>query len=144
LRRKVLQDFANTFCQQFLDLGSGHDVATFVRLGSGSYSMNLLTGECMQDGTLIPNLKVCQEYRRWLAEQLVQHRIPPGLRSAALTVDVLVRRASVRESYGHHFGSADLEFQCRAELETDERVYRGEQSGSRSWGYTPDQDGAAT
>ena len=31
MRRKFLQDFANTLCRQFLDLGRGHEVATYVR-----------------------------------------------------------------------------------------------------------------
>ena len=46
MRRKVIQDFANVFCQRFIDLPSGHDLATFAYLGSGSASLNILSGEC--------------------------------------------------------------------------------------------------
>jgi hypothetical protein len=106
LRRKILQDFANTFCQQFLDLGSGHDVATLVRLGSGSYSLDLLSGACTRDGTPIPELKVCREYRGWLQEQMMKHRVPAGVVQASFVVDVTVRRSAVKESFGHHSGSA--------------------------------------
>ena len=137
MRRKVLQDFANTFCQQFLDLGSGHDVATFVERGSGLYSMNLLTGTCSYNGAPIPELKACAEYRSWLADQLAKRSVPDGLLNAELAVRLAVRKAEVTESYGHLFGSADLEFHCRAELAIDEKTYLGEMSGSRVWGYTP-------
>ena len=138
MRRKVFQDFANVFCQEFIDLGSGHDVATFVARGTGTYAMNLLTGECMHDGASIPELKACREYRDWLAEQMTKRGVPPGLLSAVLAVRVVVRNGVVRESYGKRFGSADFEFDCRAELKTDEKVYVGQQAGTRSWGYTPD------
>jgi hypothetical protein len=137
LRRKVLQDFANTLCQQFLDLGSGHDVGTFVRRGSGLYSMNLLNGECSRDGAAIPELKVCREYRLWLAEQMSKHSVPPGLLRAELVVRVVVRQSSLRDA---RLGSADLEFHCKAELVTDEKVYAGEASGPHPWGYFLDAD----
>jgi hypothetical protein len=136
LRRKVLRDFANTLCQQFLDLGSGHDVATYVRRGSGVYALNILTGECFHDGAPLQELKVCREYRGWLAEQMTKHNVPPGLLRAEFTVHVVVRAASIREST--RLGAADLEFRCRAELATDETVYASEMSGPRSWGYLPD------
>jgi hypothetical protein len=140
VRRKVLQDFANTLCQQFLDLGSGHDVKTFVSSGSGLYSMNILSGECSHDGAPIPELKACREYRSWLGEQMTKRNVPPGLLRAELAVRVTVRKASIRESAGTRFGSADLEFHCRAELATDEKVYIGEISGPHAWGYMPDLD----
>jgi hypothetical protein len=137
LRRKVLQDFANVFCQQFLELGSGHDVATFVRLGSGTYALNILTGACARDGAPIPELKVCREYRLWLIEQLAKRHVPPGLLHAVLTVEVTVVNSTVKNSYGHLFGSADFTFRCRSELRTDEKVYVGELSGTRAWGFDP-------
>jgi hypothetical protein len=137
VRRKVLQDFANTVCQQFLDLGSAGDVGTFVRRGSGVYSMNLLNGDCSYDGASIPELKVCRGYRLWLAEQLSKHSVPPGLLRAELVVRVVVRQARVRNTV---LGAADLEFHCRAELATDERVYAGEMSGPRAWGYWLDRE----
>jgi len=139
LRRKVLQDFANTFCQQFLDLGSGHDVATFVRRGSGSYSMDLLNGECSHDGAPIPEMKACREYRLWLIEQMSKHSVSPELLRAVAVVQVVVRAVSVKDS-GARAGSADLDFRCRAELTTDEKTYTSEMSGARLWGYLPNAD----
>ena len=72
MRRKVLQDYANVFCQHFLDLGSGSDAATFARRGSGQYQLNILTGQCSKDGQLIPELKACSDFRGWLAKQLAK------------------------------------------------------------------------
>jgi len=43
MRRKVLQDFANVFCQRIIDLPEGYDLASFAHYGSGKYSLNVLT-----------------------------------------------------------------------------------------------------
>jgi hypothetical protein len=137
VRRKVLQHFANVLCQQFLDLGSGHDAATFVHLGSGRYVMDILSMECARDGMRIPSLKVCRQYHEWLCEQLAKHRVPPGLMSAELTVAVAVSNAKVQASYGREFGSADFHFDCRSEIKTDEKAYTCEMSGAHAWGFDP-------
>jgi hypothetical protein len=137
LRRKILQDFANVFCQQFVDLGSGHDVATFVDLGSGKYVLDILSGECSRNGVPIAELKICSHYRTWLSEQVAKHNVPPGLLRVGLTVDIVVANVTVSSSYGHRFGAADFTFNCRSELRTDEKVYVGELSGSRRWGFEP-------
>jgi len=44
LRRKILQDLANVFCQRFVDLPAGYDLAAFGRHGSGLYQTDILSG----------------------------------------------------------------------------------------------------
>ena len=53
MRRKVIQDFANVFCQRLIDLPEGYDdlpegydLASFVHYASGKYRLSILTGEC--------------------------------------------------------------------------------------------------
>jgi hypothetical protein len=39
MRRKVLQDFANVFCQRLIDLPEGYDLASFAHHGSGKIQL---------------------------------------------------------------------------------------------------------
>jgi hypothetical protein len=45
MRRKVIQDFVNVFCQRVIDLPEGYDLASFAHYGSGQYRLSILTGE---------------------------------------------------------------------------------------------------
>jgi len=107
MRRKVLQDFANVFCQRLLDLPDGHDVASFAHYGSGTYLANVLTSECTFNGKSIPALRLCVTYRDWLREQSEKHRIPyEQIGTAAFEVQVVVKDVNLRAPYGHRFASA--------------------------------------
>jgi hypothetical protein len=137
VRRKVLQSYANVLCQHFIDLGSGFDVEAFCELGSGHYSLDILTGACTKDGAPIRELRVCRHFRQWLTERLAKDRVPPGVEVALLEVHMTVANVSVRVSYGHRFGAADFTYQCRSEIRTDEKTYVGVQSGGMRWGFMP-------
>ena len=76
MRRKVIQDFANVFCQRVINLPDGYDLATFAHHGSGIYKANISTGECSHNGNPIPRLRLCDPYREWLRTQLGKHGIP--------------------------------------------------------------------
>jgi hypothetical protein len=133
VRRKVLQSYANVLCQHFIDLGSGSDARAFSELGSGHYKLDILTGVCTKDGARIPELKVCRHFRLWLMEQIEKDRVPPGVESAVLAVDLTV--ANVRAKVPHRLGAADFTYQCRSEVRTDEKTYVGILSGARQWGF---------
>ena len=63
MRRKVIQDFANVFCQRILQLPEGYDLASFVHYASGTYELNILTGKCSFNGDPIPKLRTCDEFK---------------------------------------------------------------------------------
>ncbi len=63
MRRKVIQDFANVFCQRVIDLPDGFDLAAFAHYGSGTYRANILTGECARNGEPLAQLHMCEVYR---------------------------------------------------------------------------------
>jgi hypothetical protein len=136
MRRKVIQDFANVFCQRILQLPEGYDLASFVHYGAGTYALNILTGECAYDGKLIPKLRTCDEFKDWLLAQLEKQRIPPeSIRRANLSIEVGISRVQVRESYGHQFASAHFSFNCDSEIKTDETSYESRLSGEQDWGF---------
>lgn len=136
MRRKVLQDFANVFCQRVVDLPSGYDLASFARYGSGRYVLSILTGECSHNGVSIPKLNTCDVYVEWLSTQLAKHGIEKRqIEEARLEIDVVVQNVNVRSSYGQRFASAHFFFDCQSEIRTDEKAYRGHVSGNREWGF---------
>ena len=136
MRRKVIQDFANVFCQRILQLPEGYDLASFVRYGSGIYELNILTGECTFDGEPIPKLRTCDVFREWLFTQLDKRLIPrEHIEVARLKIDVTVSQVNVRQSYGNEFASAHFSFDCQSEIRTDEKVYTSSMSGEKAWSF---------
>jgi hypothetical protein len=136
MRRKVLQDFANAFCQRLLDLPDGHDVASFVHYGSGTYRANVLTGECSFNDKSIPTLRLCDIYRDWLRERSEKHRVPyEQIEAATLEVHVVVKDVQLRSPYGQRFASAHFFFECQSEIKTDEKPYVGRMAGDKKWGF---------
>lgn len=136
MRRKVIQDFANVFCQRVIDLPDGYDLAAFARYGSGKYMLNILTGNCSLNGNEIPKLQTCDVYSEWLRTQFEKHGIEPdAIHEAVLEVDVAVKEVSLRSSYGHRFASAHFFFDCHSRLSTDEKTYTGHMAGDKKWGF---------
>src|ERR1041385_2055297 len=135
MRRKVLQDFANVFCQRFVDLPSWYDLATFVHFGSGLYLLDILTGNCSRDSVPIPPLMTCAEYKDWLQTQLDKRNIPLEALQVSMRIEVLVSNVKVKTSFGHVFASAFFECNCQSEIRTDETAYLGHCRGAKAWGF---------
>jgi hypothetical protein len=136
MRRKVIQDFANVFCQRILQLPEGYDLASFVHYGSGTYVLNILTGECSFNGNPIPKLRTCDAFNEWLFAQLDNHLIPHNdIEAASLKIDVTVSQINVRQSYGHEFASAHFSFNCQSEIRTDGKSYASGMSGEKTWSF---------
>jgi hypothetical protein len=136
MRRKILQEFPNSFCQRVIDLPSGYDLASFAHYGSGSYEVNILTGSCSHNGIQIPSLRLCEIYRKWMNDQLDRHDIKVDeIHVATLRMLIEVNDVSLRSSFGQRFASADFFFECESEIATDEKSYAGRMSGHKEWGF---------
>src|SRR5262245_41211940 len=136
MRRKVIQHFADIFCQRIVQLPDGYDVAAFVHYGSGTYELNILSGECSHNDEPIPTLRTCHEFREWLFTQLDKHKVPrAGIDAARLKINVTVSEVDVKQSFGNVFASAYFSFDCSSEILTDEKSYRSRMSGDKTWGF---------
>jgi hypothetical protein len=125
MRRKVIQHFADIFCQRIVQLPDGYDLAAFVHYGSGTYKLNILSGECSHTGEPIPTLRTCDEFREWLFTQLDKHNVPRvGIDAATLTINLTVSEIAVKQSFGNMFASAHFSLDCSSEILTDEKSYR--------------------
>lgn len=136
MRRKVIQDFANVFCQRVIDLPSGYDLASFAHYGSGKYTLNILAGECSRNGTPIPKLETCDVYDEWLRTQLEKHGVEQNkICEVLLDIDVDVQNVKLRSSYGHRFAEAHFFFDCQSAIRTDEKAYVGHMAGDKEWNF---------
>ncbi|MCW5959803.1 MAG: hypothetical protein KIS76_06535 [Pyrinomonadaceae bacterium] len=134
MRRKVIQDFANVFCQRILLLPEAYDLASFVHYGSGTYELDILSGECRFNGNPIPKLRTCDSFKDWLLAQLEKHHIlREAIEAANLKIDVEFSLIDAGQSYGHEFASAHFSFSCRSELRTDEKIYTSSATGEKTW-----------
>ena len=137
MRRKVIQDFANVFCQRILLLPEGYDLASFAHYGSGNYELNILDGECRFNGKPIPELRTCETFKDWLFAQLEKHHIPrQAIEIANLKIDVEISQLDVGLSYTHEYSTAYFSFACRSEINTDEKSYTSEMTGEKKWGFS--------
>jgi hypothetical protein len=123
------------FCQKFIDLPSGYDLATFAHLGSGFYHLDILNGNCTRDGISIPSLETCKNYREWLQTQLNKRNIPLESLRVTMGINVLVSDVEIKTSFGHVFASAFFECNCRSELRTNEKKYVEHRRGAKAWGF---------
>jgi len=136
MRRKVLQDFANVFCQRVIDVPEGYDLAAFAHYGSGKYSLNILTGECRHNAGPISKLRTCDVYQEWLRTQFEKHGIDRNpIQEATMEIHVIVQEVNVRSSYGHRFADAHFSFDCHSKIRTDEKTYVGHMAGNKKWGF---------
>jgi hypothetical protein len=136
MRRKVIQDFANVFCQRFVDLPSGYDLATFAHLGSGTAVLDILTGECTFNGLPIRQLETCGEYRMWLEKQCEKHNIPvTAITKATMTVGVEITDLVVKPSVGFTRRAASFGCACHSQISTAEKTYEGRATGQKRWSF---------
>jgi hypothetical protein len=136
MKRKVLQDFANTVCQNYIDLNGALDAAAFACYGSGTVLMDLLSGECKFNEEKIPTLNSSIFLQHWLHKRLAAHDIPvSGILSAEMHVIVVVSNLNLARSYGRALYSCHFDFTCRSAIRTAEKLYSSEMRGEKSWGF---------
>jgi hypothetical protein len=124
MRRKVLQDFANVFCQMFVGwrLHIADDLQRLEQLTSGVLAIDILTAACQHNGADFPPLTIAVEIQAWFTDQLHKHAIPVhAIERAALVVEFQVGIEQRKRRRIRH-----LQFLCRSQIATAEKVYRSE------------------
>jgi hypothetical protein len=136
MRRKVIQDFANVFCQKFIQLPNGYDIASFAHYGSGNYYMNILSGDCFYNETKIPTLETCKEHKDWLTTQLEKRDFTiSNIQHAHLEARIEVSNITVGKEYHHYFAGAIFSFDRNSKIETDEIAYVAHQFHQQTWEF---------
>jgi hypothetical protein len=123
VNRKILQHFADVFCQMFLNSGCYGDSNILANLGSGTVRMDLLTQQCWHNDMAMPTLRTCSRHKAWLRDQLLKHRIPESrIEEANLEIDYSVELWD-KGDWHHLKRCATFHFDCRGIIRTDEKEY---------------------
>ena len=121
MRRKVLQDIANTVCQITVGWRFAEDYEKVAQLPDGTLDVDLLTEQTSHSDGSAPTLRITAEVSAWLRHRLLVHGIPlEALRSARLSVTHTADRSSADKRR-----IPSLDFSCRSFIETAEGRYVG-------------------
>ena len=139
MRRKRLQHSADILCQKFVGWELVNSYRQLVELGSGTLSIDALSGECRFDDHPIQELTIAGALQIWLADDLKTHNISAeSLQHASLAADLRLSsiRAPDRVTGDFHMDKNQkpiskgsfhrLEIRCRSEVATDEKTYHSE------------------
>jgi hypothetical protein len=87
MRSKRLQHLADTMCQIFCGWRLIESKPNLVDLGSGTLEIDAITGQCFFQGQIIDKLKIAEEIRAWMQDDLAANKIPiAALTGARLSV----------------------------------------------------------
>ncbi len=141
MKRKVIQDLANTLCSNYIDLNGGYDAAALAYYGSGAANVDFLSGDCTFNGRAINSLLGCSRLRKWLLQRFETKNIAiDDIPFAQMTVVVAVSDLKLEKSYGHALYSGCFGFECNSEVRTSEKLYFGHMNGEKVWGFGEEYD----
>lgn len=121
MRRKVLQDIANTLCQMVVGWRMGEDWERIAALPDGSLQFDVLSGEVTHSAEGKVDLWVAGELKAWLQHRLQAERID----SSKIDHVSLVASYRLDRIRTDRKRIVSFDFECRSELLTDERAYEG-------------------
>jgi hypothetical protein len=146
MRRKRLQHGADVLCQMFCGWRLVNSYRDLESLGSGTLTVDALSGQCGFEGRPINRLTIAGELQAWLEEDLTANSIPrAGLKRAQLTAVLSRTEISAKErmTATHHISAKGdtinkgpfirLKIDCKGEIETDEKTYTATQSELVEW-----------
>jgi hypothetical protein len=151
MHRKRLQHAADILCHMFCGWRLINSYADLERLGSGTLTIDALTGRCAHNDVAIPSLSIAGELQAWLAGDLSAHHIDSaGLREAALTAQLAFSHVprTARVTHDTHFAPAGLlldperylrcDIACTSRVVTDDRSYESRYQDIEEWppGFT--------
>jgi hypothetical protein len=144
MRRKRLQNTADTLCQMFCGWRLVQSKPTLVELGSGSLEIDVVTGQCLFHGTPILQIPIAEELRTWMHKDLQTHKIPTTeLTHARLAVKLTFSRVPwnkrskeifyidgkpIRSEQMYH-----CIFECESEIATDGAAHRSSLREIQGW-----------
>ena len=111
MRRKVLQDLVNVFCQMFVGWRMQEDLSRLIELGDTQITINILDGSAFLQENIPVQLYIAKEINAWFLNRLTEVNIPAsGIVSATLSIDQKVRLEETKTKRVAHFN-----FDCESE-----------------------------
>ena len=121
MRRKVLQDIANTLCQMFVGWRLGEDYEKLADLPDGTLQVNLLLEQNYHSSGVDLIFRITTELAAWFRECLIVHGIPLSeIQKCSLAVTYTTNRIKTDRKKIISF-----DFSCISIIKTDEVEYNG-------------------
>lgn len=121
MRRKVLQDIANTLCQMVVGWRMGDDYERIADMPDGTLVFDLLAAKVDHNLVEAPQLWIAGELNAWLLSRLVVEHIPvEAIVSASLVVEYKTDRIKTNRKK-----IVSFDFVCRSTIETSDKNYTG-------------------
>lgn len=121
MRRKVLQDIANTICQMIVGWRLGEDYETLAELPDGILHVDLINASNSHSSGSIPALWVTAELSMWLNNRLAVENID---RDQIRAVSIELKHSTDRISTNRK-KIISFDFVCSSSIKTDEIEYKG-------------------
>jgi hypothetical protein len=144
MRRKKLQNLANTMCQMFCGWRIHTSKPDLVLLGSGVLKIDAVTGQCTFEGKIIDKLKIAGEIRAWMQQELMTNKIPiSALTDAHLTAKLSFSVVPWSEPTREIFYSGGKAIrtekinrclmECESNVMTEEAIYDSKLTEIQEW-----------
>ena len=119
MRRKIIQDFANTLCQMLIGWHMGDDLETLARLPDGTLLIDALAAAASHDIAGNIQLHIAGELQAWLSHRLSINQIPAhSISSATVTAEIRTDRLDTNRAH-----IVSFYFSVHSEISTDECSY---------------------
>jgi len=129
VRRKILQDYANTLCAMLVGWRMGDDLEVMADLPDGELSVNVLKGVATHSLVGVIELGVAKELQAWFFNRLKVSNIPPEeIKLATLKAGIKTDRIATNRKKIISF-----DFTLQSAIETNERSYLGRLKEVHSW-----------
>ena len=129
MRRKIIQDLANTLCQMLVGWRMGEDLEVLAELPDGILSINVLAGTASHDAAGMISIHIAGELQAWLSHRLSISQIPIQAISAA---DVVAKVCTDRLATNRK-RIVSFDFSVRSVISTDECSYTGQLHEVHRW-----------
>jgi len=129
MRRKILQDHANVFCQMLVGWRMLEDLGRLRGLGSGNLALNVLTSAVTFEGSPIEPLFIAKEISTWFAARLEKYEIP----REEIHVAIVEAEITLEEVKRGRRSATILDWNCRSLIRTIEKEYIGHLAERHTW-----------
>lgn len=129
MRRKILQHFADVFCQMFVGWRMGEDVDVLSKIQHRQIYIDVLRGQASLSSEQSLNIWIAGEIQTWFASALKKHNIPiESIREAKSFVDINASTIERKRAIVRVF-----DFACQSAISTDEKTYESSLNESHTW-----------
>ena len=129
MRRKIIQDFANTLCQMLVGWRMGDDLEALAGLPDGTLLVDVLAGTASHDIAGNIQLRVAGELQSWLSHRLSINRIPAhSISSATVAAEIRTDRLDTNRAR-----IVSFDFSVHSAISTDESSYTSELQEVHRW-----------